>query len=144
MVGKGMKFPVLLVLAALSACASAPPGPPLPAPVRLEQKLEEAAFERSVEIMVDESGRLTSFLKRSLLRDQRRHGQLSSDQMRELAALLDRWTPAAVAKGEPWGTIRCGEKQAAWARGAALPADLVALVKWLRIAAEDFRLDPER
>src|SRR5438477_3326493 len=141
-----MKIPLLGALAALAACSSVPPGPPLPAAVHLEARLAEEAFERHIEITVDESGQFNSSLKRSLLRDQRRHGQLTSEQMQQLSSLLDRWTPAPpkAAAGTPWGTLTYGSKQAAWSKESTLPADLAAVVKWLRETTDETRPEGPR
>jgi hypothetical protein len=139
-----MKIPALALLPALLSCESVPPGPPLPSPVRFEQRISDEAFERSVEITVDESGRLKEFMKRSLLRDVRRHGQLSAEQMRELASLLDRFAHAAALPapaGVAWGVLQFGEKRAAWGKDAVLPAELAELAKWLRTTGDDFPMD---
>ena len=65
--------------------------------------------------------------------------------MQELAALLDKWTPAAVpSTAAPWGALQYGSKQTTWSREAKLPADLEAVVKYLRQVDEGFRLVPVR
>jgi hypothetical protein len=142
-----MKIPALVLFPVLISCESVPPGPPLPSPVRFELRLSDAAFERSVEITVEESGRIKEFMKRSLLRDVRRHGRLSSEQMGELASLLGRFAqsaPLAPPAGIVWGVLQYGDKQAAWGKDAVLPPELAALVKWLRTTADDFPLDRDR
>ncbi|HXX92467.1 MAG TPA: hypothetical protein VEN81_02470 [Planctomycetota bacterium] len=142
-----MKIPALGLLLALGSCQSAPPAPPLPAPLSYKERVPEATFDRQFEITVDEAGKMRTVLRRSLLRDICHSGQLSPDRMRELETILDRWAGSTTnppAAAQPWGILAYGDRRVSWAKGAPLPAEIGELVRWLKAVGEELPLEPDR
>jgi hypothetical protein len=129
----------ILALAALSGCASGPPGPTLPTPLNLKLwDYEEAGgilpVTGMLDLTIDPSGDARSACRRQILTDVERSGTLSREQLVELVTRVEAWTakvPDLPGNGKNHGLLVYGTRKAAWQKDASLPPELDALVKFL-------------
>ena len=143
----------LVLLAALSGCASSgPPGPTLPTTLTLKQwDYEEAGgilpITGMLELTIEPSGEAKSACRRQILTDVERSGELSREQLVELVNRVDAWTAKVgdlPGSGKNHGLLAYGTKKAAWQKDDSLRPELDALVKFLLTIPPTLRVQQRR
>src|SRR5437016_10655693 len=87
----------ILLVAALSGCASGPPGPTLPLALNLKlNDYEESGgilpITGMLDLTIEPSGEARSACRRQILTDVERSGELSREQLVELVTKVEAWT----------------------------------------------------
>ena len=130
---------ILLLLAALSGCATGPAGPTLPIPLTFRQnEYEEAGgilpITGMLELVIEPTGEAKSACRRQILSDVERRGDLTGEQLVELVTKVEAWSTKVAdmpGTGKNYALLVYGTKKAAWQKDASLPPELDALVKFL-------------
>ena len=141
-----------LLLAAMTGCASEPPGPTLPMPLTFKQnEYEEAGgilpVRGMLELVIEPTGQAKSACRRDILTDVERRGDLTREQLVELVTRVEAWSQKAgdmPGSGKNFAFLVYGNKKAGWQKDASLPPELDALVKFLLTIPPTLRVHQAR
>ncbi len=147
------KFCWMIALAALAGCATGPAGPTLPSTLLSP----DAEFEDTggvlpihgvLQLKIETDGMGTSTVAREIWTNIDRRSALSGDQLQQVHRLVEAWVaggkegPNVGAK--PFASISYEGKKFGWAKDAALPDALNALVAYLRTIPPTLSLSGRR
>lgn len=133
------------LLALLASCGtSGPPAPPLAGEIKfVEQGFEEKGGTVSIfpvvgmlTLVISPEGEASSVLKRELLVDIERRGDLSNSERWELHTKAEAWAAKAGTEAAPpgkiWGMLSYGAHKVSWQKGDSLSPELSELILYLK------------
>jgi hypothetical protein len=135
------RFFWLLVLGFVGCATPRPPGTTLGFPLTYtEDDFEDAGgifvITGLLELKVEPSGAATSSVRRKILTNADRKGDLTDAQLTDLHALVEAWfqkgSPGPSLGANTFASLTYGTKRVAWNKETELPPELSELVLFLR------------